>query len=184
MAYPPIGIAYINEDGTAAIEVAVPDIASVIASYGADGLIRIQSTSTNPPTSGFSNLTTISLVSGQTFYETTTSSSGTAWWYRYRFENASGSTTSAWSDGFPSRPMGSANHSFQLCRQEVARELGMYASGTTTATGSTTTVVCSSFVNAIANTNFWKGGWGAEHQRLCHRIGHVHGDARSLARER
>jgi hypothetical protein len=153
MAYPPVGIARPNLNSAAAeiiIEVAVPDITAVMVDYS-----KLQIQSASSAAGSYGDLVTLDLVAGTTFY--TTEQTGTvATWLRYRFENNAGNSTTDWSPVFTCAPTG---QTFQTIRQELAKEMGMYGSGTTTAAGSTSTVVDSSQIVSILTTNAWQGGW-------------------------
>lgn len=155
MAYPPIGVVRLLPDaGGLRVEISVPDIASAIDAFGTTGVLRIHNATS--ATGSFSNHAAVTLVADETFYPSYDTDGAVTTWFRYRFENAGATVVSAWSPVFVCAPYGLA---FGTMRQELAKEMGMYASGTTTAAGSSSTVVDSGKIVSISNTNQWRGGW-------------------------
>jgi hypothetical protein len=153
LAYPPIGSARLNPTAPSTeviLEIVVPDVETVLAAYT---VVQVQSATS--AAGSYSDLTTFDLTSGQTFYSTTQTGAPTTW-FRYRFETSNGLVFTDWSPVFTCAPTG---QTFQTIRQELAKEMGMYGSGTTTAAGSTSTVVDSSQIVSILTTNAWQGGW-------------------------
>ncbi len=156
---PPIGTARAYSDasdGGVLVEIAVPDIDRIMTVYGSTGKLQIQSASS--ATGSYSDVITVALAAGVNHYEYAHAAGTTSTWYRYRYETTDGSTTlSQWSDVFPGtmpRP-----HTLQTIRQDVAKFLGLYGSGTTTAAGSASTAVDTGKIDARLTTNAWQGGW-------------------------
>src|SRR3990167_7168226 len=99
MSKPTPGVSWADPDGGNSIHISVPDIASVIALYiVTTGVIQLQSSAT--ATGAFTDLTTLPLVTDQPLYTYAATTGVATTWYRYRFENAAGTTVSAWSDVF------------------------------------------------------------------------------------
>ena len=138
------------------ISISVPDIATKIATYVVTtGVIRVhRATSKN---GSYSSLTTIALVTDQTYYEYDDTSGGASHWYKYRFENAAATTVSEWSLPFPGRSP--ITRTRQQVRQEVAKEMGMYESGTLTTVTSSASAADSSKISTLLSTDAYRAHW-------------------------
>lgn len=152
--YLPIGVCRpLGDDSGYVVELTVPDIASVLA-Y-AFTTIQVQKAAT--ATGSYSDDVLIPLVAGTSFYSTSSNAYLITTWFRYRFETTNGLVFSPWSPPFPVQTPRNSTRAY--LRQETAKGMGFYDSGTTTAAGSTTQVVDSAKSFSVLTTNAWANAW-------------------------
>ena len=120
--------------------------------------IRLYKASTR--TGSYSLLTTLTLATDDTAYEYQDTDGVSTDWYRWSYYHATTTLESAQSE--PEPAAGALVVTRQTLRRMVAHELNMYAlpegdytfpgpSGTSTATGAATTVVCDEFADSLYN---------------------------------
>lgn len=136
-----------------------PDIASDIATFDQLRFYRASS-----QTGSGSVVNTATLVAGTTSYQYQDTSGLATDWYYHTLFNSSSSQESTATERIPAT--NAPVYSRQTIRQMLADRLGCYgkplrnytfpgSSGTTTGAGSSTTVVCSTFISGRWATNQW-----------------------------
>lgn len=143
------------------LEIPVPEIDAVMEDYTSIRVYRASSFA-----GSYSVITTITLVADQTAYTYEDTSGTVSSWYRFSWYNTSTTAESTLSDPQPGSivPL----YTRQELRRRAANLLGLYGkvrggytfpgvSGTTTAAGTTTTVVASAYANSRYDALDWKG---------------------------
>lgn len=137
------------------ITITVPNPQSIADTYGLNGDILLQRATSKG--GSYANLTTIGIDDDETTYIYVDTTGTAGHWYRYRFQDSTVSIVSEYSDPFPGRTP--TSKTLQYVRKMLAKEMGMFDEGTSTAAVDVNNLRDSTKVSSLRSSDSYKGAF-------------------------